>query len=156
MKIYTTWRSQRKDLHVEKLLEAKTCVSSEANNPCHRSGQGTQSPNMKIPQRSTSRHLELVASWVSTCIYYSHVRALFSMPFFPWSFWDGVFSEAHTCRLRRAILVTRVRVLFAPHLVRASIRTCCPIYNPIVEDYCCGSPWDIRVKSPPRRSPTSS
>jgi hypothetical protein len=61
MKIYTMRRSQRKDLHAEKLLEAKTCMSTEANNPYHRSNQGSRSLIRKIPWRSTSMHLELVA-----------------------------------------------------------------------------------------------
>jgi hypothetical protein len=58
-----------KDLHSEKVPKAKTCVSSEAKNTCHRSGRGGQSIDMKIPGRSTLRHLELVASLVSTCIH---------------------------------------------------------------------------------------
>ena len=40
-KIYATRRYQRKDLHAEKVPEAKIYVSSEVNNPYHRSGQGS-------------------------------------------------------------------------------------------------------------------
>jgi hypothetical protein len=39
------------DLHNKKVPEAKTYMLSEANNPCHRSGKGSQSPNMKISGR---------------------------------------------------------------------------------------------------------
>jgi hypothetical protein len=42
------------------------------------------------------------------------VRALFSMPFFPLGFLDGVFSEAHMGRLLRAFLATRDGVVFWP------------------------------------------
>jgi hypothetical protein len=59
-----------KDMRSQKVLEAKICASSEADEPCHRSGRGRRSSKMKTPGRSTLGHLELEASKVSTCPFF--------------------------------------------------------------------------------------
>jgi hypothetical protein len=59
-----------------------------------------------------------VGSRVGACACKSkHVRAIFSMPFFPLGFWDGVFSEVHMSRLRRTFLATGVRIVDMPLLI---------------------------------------
>jgi hypothetical protein len=71
------WRSAHweglkdKDMHSQKVLEAKICASSEADEPCHRSDRRGRSSNMKTLGRSTLRYLELEASKVSTCPFFS-------------------------------------------------------------------------------------
>ena len=59
------------DLRVEKMLEEKALkkkayVSSKAKEPCHRSGERSQSLKVKTPGRT--RHSEVDASGLRTCI----------------------------------------------------------------------------------------
>jgi hypothetical protein len=58
------------DLRVEKILEKnlkmKACAPSEANEPCHRSAERSQSPKVKTSGRT--RHSKIDASGLRTCI----------------------------------------------------------------------------------------
>jgi hypothetical protein len=66
------WEGPRdKDLRTkripeEKVLKAKFCAPSEADKLCHRSRESSRSPKIKTSGRS--RHLELEASGIKTCI----------------------------------------------------------------------------------------
>jgi hypothetical protein len=66
-------------------------------------------------------------------------------PFFPLGFWDGVFSEAHMCRLQRMFLAIGVRIVNVPVLTWSATRSRCAGRDRITEGLLLG----VR----PRQSP---
>lgn len=57
-----------RDMCAKKVLEVKTYAPNRADKPCHGSSQGRQSTKIKMMGKSTSRHLELDALGIGTCI----------------------------------------------------------------------------------------